>query len=135
MHNRPSMRSNQLIQPIAWRSKKGLTEGDFFSAQDSRLLAVAGVGEVGQVRHDALQDRGCFALPRLNFQPGLLQIIGGYAVMKANQSIGVPAASMALKWPNDVILHDGIERWKSGRRFSRGTKQRNHCQNRDRHWC
>jgi len=39
--------------------------------------------------------------------PGLLQIIGGYAVMKANQSIGVPAESMALKWPNDVILHDG----------------------------
>jgi biotin-(acetyl-CoA carboxylase) ligase len=36
-----------------------------------------------------------------------LQIIGGYAVMKANQSIGVPAESMALKWPNDVILHDG----------------------------
>ena len=86
--------------------EEGIDEGDFFSAKKQ----TAGRGRRGRSWSSEAQ---CFAgswvlrsaPPEL--PPGLLQIIGGYAVMKANQSIGVPAESMALKWPNDVILHDG----------------------------
>ena len=84
----------------------GTNEGDFFSAQQQ----TAGRGRRGR---SWSSEARCFAGSWLvrttspELSPGLLQIIGGYAVMKANQSIGVPDASMALKWPNDVILYDG----------------------------
>ena len=32
--------------------------------------------------------------------------------MKANQSIGVPDEAMALKWPNDVFIRDGMSAGK-----------------------
>ncbi|MDG1558996.1 MAG: biotin--[acetyl-CoA-carboxylase] ligase [Candidatus Poseidoniaceae archaeon] len=86
--------------------EEGTNEGDFFSAKQQ----TAGRGRRGRTWSS---EAHCFAGSWLlrtvapELPPGLLQIIGGYAVMKANQSIGVPAEAMALKWPNDLFIHDG----------------------------
>lgn len=34
--------------------------------------------------------------------PGLMQILGGYAVVTTHRLLGIPNEGIALKWPNDV---------------------------------
>ena len=86
--------------------EEGSNEGDFYSAKQQ----TAGRGRRGRTWSS---EAHCFAGSWLirtgspELSPGLLQIIGGYAALKANQSIGVPVEAMALKWPNDLFLHDG----------------------------
>lgn len=91
--------------------EEGTTEGDFFSAKQQ----TAGRGRRGRTWSSEAQSFAGSWLLRTGapeLPPGLLQIIGGYAVMKANQSIGVPDEAMALKWPNDVFIRDGMSAGK-----------------------
>ena len=79
-------------------------EGDFFLAKHQ----TAGRGRRGRAWSSEAE---CFAGSWLiqngtsELAPGLMQILGGYAILRTNQAFGVPREVMALKWPNDIFLH------------------------------
>lgn len=79
-------------------------EGDLFLAKHQ----TAGRGRRGRSWSSEAE---CFAGSWLlqngttEFAPGLMQILGGYAILRASQAFGVPKEVLALKWPNDIFLH------------------------------
>ena len=84
----------------------GSVDGDLFLAQHQ----TAGRGRRNRAWSS---EEECFAGSWLlgsglsDLSPGLMQILGGYAVLQTNQAIGVPREAMVLKWPNDIFLRQG----------------------------
>jgi BirA family biotin operon repressor/biotin-[acetyl-CoA-carboxylase] ligase len=81
----------------------GVVEGDLFISKQQ----TSGRGRRGRTWSS---EEKCFAgtwllrttLPEI--KPGLMQLMGGHAVLKTHQILGVPADKIALKWPNDVYI-------------------------------
>ncbi len=80
--------------------------GDLFTA----LRQTSGRGRRGR---SWSSERRCFAgtwtlaLGTPSMSPGLMQILAGHAVIATHRILNVNEASMALKWPNDVIQATG----------------------------
>ena len=83
--------------------QNGTIEGDLFLAHHQ----TDGRGRRGRAWTSEAE---CFAGSWLlqngstELAPGLMQILGGYAVLRANQVFGVPREVIVLKWPNDIFL-------------------------------
>ena len=81
--------------------EQATTVGDFFRADTQ----TDGRGRRGR---SWTSESKCFAgswliasgQPPMN--PGLMQILGGYAVTTTHRLLGIPDEGIALKWPNDV---------------------------------
>ena len=81
----------------------GENEGDLFVARQQ----TAGRGRRGRTwssEEEAFAGSWLLRKGHFSDEPGLVQILGGYAVYVTNKLLGASEANMVLKWPNDVYM-------------------------------
>jgi len=77
------------------------TVGDFFRA-DVQTEGRGRRGRSWSSESECFAGSWLIASGKPSMAPGLMQILGGYAVVTTHRLLGIPNEGIALKWPNDV---------------------------------